>query len=219
MMRRKDVALIAFRLLAIWTVFSGADALVESLISWKAVAAQSMSVMAGVANAPTSSQLLWMTSSALLARVAIGLLLWWLSPLLARVTCPGDTAIGVDVKREELFSAAAFLVGLWLVSDAIPGLAFAAFAATRPGTPAYDDGQGGARLAQLMARLAIGLAFLRSRWLVSWALAGPMIPQQDGAEGHGGVEQGDEADEAFGGTNPRAASGAQPKVPPNARAD
>jgi hypothetical protein len=32
------------------------------------------------------------------------------------------------------------------------------------------------------------------------------------------VEQGDEADEAFGGTNPRAASGAQPEVPPNARA-
>ena len=32
------------------------------------------------------------------------------------------------------------------------------------------------------------------------------------------AEQGDEADEAFGGTNPRAASGAQPEVPPNARA-
>jgi len=34
----------------------------------------------------------------------------------------------------------------------------------------------------------------------------------------GAVEQGDEADEAFGGTNPRAASGARPEVPPNARA-
>ena len=33
---------------------------------------------------------------------------------------------------------------------------------------------------------------------------------------HGGVEQGDEADEAFGGTNPRAASGAQPEAPPHA---
>ncbi len=32
------------------------------------------------------------------------------------------------------------------------------------------------------------------------------------------AEQGDEADEAFGGTNPRAASGAQPEVPPHARA-
>jgi hypothetical protein len=31
------------------------------------------------------------------------------------------------------------------------------------------------------------------------------------------AEQGDEADEAFGGTNPRAASGAQPEVPPHAR--
>jgi hypothetical protein len=31
------------------------------------------------------------------------------------------------------------------------------------------------------------------------------------------VQQGDEADEAFGGTNPRAASGAQPEVPPHAR--
>ena len=34
----------------------------------------------------------------------------------------------------------------------------------------------------------------------------------------GAAEQGDEADEAFGGTNPRAASGARPEVPPNARA-
>jgi hypothetical protein len=33
-----------------------------------------------------------------------------------------------------------------------------------------------------------------------------------------GVEQGDEADEAFGGTNPRAASGVRPEVPPHARA-
>jgi hypothetical protein len=32
------------------------------------------------------------------------------------------------------------------------------------------------------------------------------------------AEQRDEADEAFGGTNPRAASGARPEVPPNARA-
>jgi len=32
------------------------------------------------------------------------------------------------------------------------------------------------------------------------------------------VEQGDEADEAFGGTSPRAASGARPEAPPNARA-
>jgi hypothetical protein len=31
------------------------------------------------------------------------------------------------------------------------------------------------------------------------------------------AEQGDEADEALGGTNPRAASGAQPEVPPHAR--
>jgi hypothetical protein len=35
--------------------------------------------------------------------------------------------------------------------------------------------------------------------------------------GDGAAEQGDEADEAFGGTNPRAASGAQPEVPPHAR--
>src|SRR5512143_221835 len=34
----------------------------------------------------------------------------------------------------------------------------------------------------------------------------------------GAAEQGDEADEAFGGTNPRAASGARPEVPPHARA-
>src|SRR5512133_1341265 len=32
------------------------------------------------------------------------------------------------------------------------------------------------------------------------------------------AEQGDEADEAFGGTNPRAASGARPEAPPHARA-
>jgi hypothetical protein len=37
------------------------------------------------------------------------------------------------------------------------------------------------------------------------------------ANGRLAAEQGDEADEAFGGTNARAASGAHPEVPPHAR--
>src|SRR5512140_1067172 len=47
------------------------------------------------------------------------------------------------------------------------------------------------------------------------AIRRPLLPER--SRDHD-AEQGDEADEAFGGTNPRAASGARPEVPPNARA-
>ena len=89
-MQPKDIALVAFRLLAIWTVVSGLDLLLQALASWKIVAAQSMSSMANISNAPTESEFFWMTSSALLARVILGCVLWWVSPLLARLTCPGE---------------------------------------------------------------------------------------------------------------------------------
>jgi hypothetical protein len=195
MMRPKDVALVAFRLLAIWTVVSGLDLLLQTLASWKVVFAQATATMANVPNAPTSSEFFWMTASALLARVFLGLVLWSMSPFLARVTCPGEAPLAGVISREGLYSAAAFLVGIWLVSDSLPSLAYFGFAATRPGTPAYPDMNRPAQIVQLVARLLIGLAFLRGGWLVRWALEGP-ITRGDGAGIDGGVEQGDEADKA-----------------------
>jgi hypothetical protein len=194
MMRPKDVALVAFRLLAIWTVVSGLDLLLQTLASWRVVYAQAMAAMPNVPNVPTSSEFLWMTASALLARVLLGLVLWWTSPFLARVTCPGEAPLVGVISREGLYSAATFLVGIWLVSDSLPGLAYFGFAATRPGTPAYPDVNRPAQIAQLVARFVIGLTFLRGGWLVRWALEGPIV-RAPGVRVDGGVEQEDEADE------------------------
>jgi hypothetical protein len=199
-MRARDIALVAFRLLAIWAVLSGLDMVLQTLLGWKTIAAQSMPSMAGVVNAPTSSEFFWMTISGLSARVVLGLLLWWVAPFLARVTCPSEAQVAGHSTREALYSAAAFLVGIWLVSDSLPGLAFVAFSATRPGTPAYDDGSMTAQVAQLAAKLVLGLAFLRARWLVRWALEPPIIGGPEAPGKGGGAEQADAADEAQGGT-------------------
>jgi hypothetical protein len=195
-MRPYDVALIAFRLLALWLVASALTALAETLASWKSIAAQALLTMADVSNAPTRRELFWLTTSALLARAAVGGLLWWAAPLLARHTSPAEaTPQTGTISRTALFSGAAFLVGAWLLSDAIPGLAFAAYASTRPGVPAYDDGLGGARVAELVAKLVLGVAFVRGTWLARWALGGSGASADPSFE-EAAAQQGDAADKA-----------------------
>ena len=170
-MNLRDVALIAYRLLALWFGVSGMMALAETLLTWKSVWAQSQAVMAGTSNPTTETGFLLMTTSALAARALLGALLWWAAPALARHTPVGQPSPeSQEPSRAVLFSAAAFLVGVWLLSVSLPGLAYVGFSATRPGVPAYDDGLGGARVAQLLAQLLLGVAFVRGGWLVDLAV-------------------------------------------------
>lgn len=190
----KDIALVAYRLLALWLALSGLQALAETLLTWKSIWIQMQPQFAGVSNSPTQTGFFVMTTSALAVRALFGLLLWWLAPALARCTPVGQMGLeGRLASRADLFSAAAFLVGVWLLAGALPGLAYSAYVATRPGTPAYDDGLGGARIAQLVAQVLIGVAFVKGRWLVELAISegGGSRPTEDEEPG---VEQ-DGADE------------------------
>ena len=170
-MSPQDIALLAYRLLALWIGVSGLMVLTDTLLTWESVVAQSQAAMAGVSNPPSRSALFWMTTSAMVARVLFGVLLWWVAPTLARYTPVGEPSVARhDPSRAALFSAATFLVGVWLLSGSLPGLAFALYAGTRSGVPAYDDGLGGARVAQLLAQLLLGVVFIRGGWLVDAAL-------------------------------------------------
>ncbi len=189
-MRTRDVATVAFRLLALWTVVSALTSLVDLLANWKTVAAQVMGTFSDVSNPPTRGELLWMSTSALVGRGVLGLLLWWLSPTLARLTSPREDPLALD-SRQDLHAAAAFLVGVWLIASSAPGLAFAALVATRPGVPAYPETQ--PQVPLLLAQLVLGLALLRARWLIGWAVGRPVAVT--GRRLGGAVEQADAADE------------------------
>jgi hypothetical protein len=196
-MNMRDVALVAYRLLGLWLGVSGLQALAETLLNWKSLWAQSQPMFAGTANPPTEAGFLLMTTSALAARALFGLLLWWAAPAMARHTPVGQPhSEGRYASRADLFSAGAFLVGVWLLSGALPGLAYSAFAATRPGTSPYDDGLGGARIAQLLAQGLLGIAFVRGGWLVDLALSsGGRSQTIENEETKLGVEHGDGANE------------------------
>jgi hypothetical protein len=168
-MTGRDIALVAYRLLALWIALSAVMALLETLVSWESIVAQTQGALANVSNPPTARALFWMTTSATVARGMVGVLLWWGAPALARRTPVSDSPRS-DPSRYNLYSAAAFLVGVWLLSECLPGLAFAFQMAIRPGVLAHDDGLGRARLAQMLAQLLLGIAFIRGGWLVDLAI-------------------------------------------------
>jgi hypothetical protein len=196
-MRPRDIALIAFRLLALWFAVSAIEALVELLLSWKSIHAQMSSSMAGVSNPLTEGQLFLMTTSAMVGRTLVGLGLWWSAPRLARLTFPDASAPPVmQPSRSDLFHAASFLVGVWLLGASVPGLVFFAIDVFRNGLARYLEGTGIADAGRFAATAALGLAFARGGWLVRWTLEADGVGL--GAEPDDGVEQGHEAVEAQG---------------------
>jgi hypothetical protein len=170
-MKPRDVATIAFRLLALWLVLSALSGLVELLATWKLVAAQMMGMLSGMNNAPTRGELLWLSAGAMLSRGLVGLIAWWVAPWLARVTCPSEQDVSLTLRSRELFAAASFLVGLCLVAVSVPGLALVVFLASRPGVPMYPEAQ--PQTPVLLTQFALGIACLRGRWLIKWASSEP----------------------------------------------
>src|SRR5438477_13160589 len=85
-MKTRDVATIAFRVLALWITISALTALVDLLFNWKTVAAQVMGSFSCVRYAPTETELFWTSASAFVGRAVIGVVAWRLSPRLARIT-------------------------------------------------------------------------------------------------------------------------------------
>jgi hypothetical protein len=196
-MRARDIALIGFRLLALWFAVSAIQALVELLLSWKSFHAQMSSSMAGSSNPLTEGQLFLLTTSAMVGRTVVGIGLWWSAPHLARLSFPDSSAPRVSQSsRSDLFHAASFLVGVWLLGASVPGLVFFAVDVFRNGLARWQEGTGLADVGRFLATAALGFAFVRGGWLVRWALKTDRVGLGAGAED--GVEQGHEAVEAQG---------------------
>lgn len=194
-MKTRDVATLAFRLFALWITISAVTALIDLLFTWRMVAAQAMGTFSSVANAPTEKELFWMSASAFVGRGIIGLVVWWVSPLLARITFPADM-LSVVGDLQSLYAVASFLVGLWLIAISAPGLAFEAYVATKPGFPAYQEAH--PQVPLLLAQFVLGISFVRSRWLIKWATGQPR-PEVDADATEGAVQQRDQSDEAHEG--------------------
>jgi hypothetical protein len=175
-MKTRDVANIAFRFLAAWVMISALNGLVELLVNSKAVWAQA-ATWSGVSNAPTPAELLWMSAAAMLGNLIVGLIAWWLSPVLARLACPRDETFTVSMTRYDAYAASSFLVGLWLVATSAPPLAWAAYAATRPGVPLYPEAR--PQVPPLLAQCVLGIALLRGQWLIRWAATEPESAAED----------------------------------------
>jgi hypothetical protein len=163
-MKARDVATIAFRVLAVWITVSAVTSLIDLIFNWKTVWAQMAGAFSGVTNPPTQRELFLMSASAFVGRGLTGVAVWWLAPLFARASAPSQT-VATKLTREDLYAAASFVVGLYLVALSAPWLAFEVYSATRPGFPAYPETH--QQIPFLLAQLLLGLAFIRNRWLVN----------------------------------------------------
>ena len=188
-------ATVAFRLLAVWIVVSAITALIDLAFNWNTVAAQVMPSFSGVANPPTERWLFWMSASAFVGRGLTGVAVWWLAPVLARASAPAEM-VATALRRQDVYAAGSFVVGLYLVAISAPWLAFEVYAATKPGVPAYPETH--QPIPFLMAQLLLGLSLIRNRWLVNLLNRESRSEPNDAPEG--AVQQGAEADKVRDGT-------------------
>lgn len=112
-MSTRILATIAFRTMAVWLFASGALSLVSGLFTWQPDVAQFGAAATG-----------WRLAAASLF-LPIGGLLWVISPGLAAWSCAADEQIGVaQLTRADLYAFASLLVGLFLLADAFPQIAY-----------------------------------------------------------------------------------------------
>jgi hypothetical protein len=169
-LRNRDVALLAFKMAALWVIVSGLIQALEVALSWGALESKfaSMDMAPG---SPSPSSMVWNALGALLARSGIGLVLWYLAPRLARGVFPGDEPGYSTESSLVLYRAATFLVGLWLLADALP-LAATTLVWIIRGHWRPTDAEGVAQLASLWVKLGLGFALIRGGdWVREWFVA------------------------------------------------
>jgi hypothetical protein len=194
--RNRDVALIAFNLVALWIIASGLIQALELALNWHVLESK-FAEMNLAEGSPSPASLTWNALGALFARSGLGVVMWLLSGLMARSLFPADDPPYSMEGTIVLYRAAAFLVGLWLLADSLPKAAFALAWAARSGWRLQDP-DGVAQFASLWVKLGLGLALLRGGdWVRDLVLSKRAPANQHTTQGKsGGVEQGDEADEA-----------------------
>ena len=118
-MRNRDVALIAIKLLALWIIAGAAIQATELVLSWNTMRSQFASMNFGP-NPPSPTSMVWSTLGAFLARAFVGVAVWLMGARLTRALFPADDPHYSTAESLVLLRAASFLVGLWLLADALP---------------------------------------------------------------------------------------------------
>jgi hypothetical protein len=112
-MTTRDVAAVTLKALAVWWIANGLAGLCSSLLTWRHDAAE------------TGGMVSAFTAAASGIFIPIGALAWFLADWAAARMGHGTPApIQCGVDREGLYAFASVLVGLFLVSDALPQVVY-----------------------------------------------------------------------------------------------
>lgn len=188
-MPKRDIGTVAFKTLALWIVVSALLEILQVFVGWEHQRAQLEAELGNVAAMPAGTLLVWGVL-ALMVRAAGGVALWMLSDRLAAWAFPGQSqAPSPTARRPDLYAAASFLVGLWLLANTVPAIPYVLSWVRTIQEPGEQYA-----LAEWILKLLLGLLLLRGDRVAKWALR-----RQDAAAGggkSGAVQQGDSPDEA-----------------------
>jgi hypothetical protein len=187
----RDVALIAFRTLALWVIVWGVTQSLELLLTWDQTTAQ-MRVQLREANAPPPHTLMLWGLAAFLGRAGVGVLLWAGARPLAWLAFPREAQIGVS-QPLALYRSVTFLVALWLLAQALPTTGYYVMWGVKTGWRPGDNPEGASQVAELLVKLLLGVALLRGDWFIRAVYPGLSTTAEQR-----GVEQMDAADERRG---------------------
>jgi hypothetical protein len=159
----RDVALIAFRTLALWLIVSNVATAVELLAGWEPFRKASEA-----SSSPLSPiERFFLLLVAALARSTMGVLIWTLAGPLSRLAVPADPdRAPAPPAPIGLYRPASFLVALWLLASTVPNAAYYIAWAVRTGWRPAESDEGTAQMAEVVAKLLLGVALLRGDWLI-----------------------------------------------------
>ena len=179
-MRNQDVALLAFKGVALWIVASGLIDALEVALNWQALERQ-FAGMGYAAGSPSPTSLVWNALGAMLARSGVGVFLWLFSGRLARSVFPADDPPLSLPSQVALFRGAAFLVGLRLLADALPRATFTFALIARGGWNSGGDDLV-PEFASLWVKIGLGLTLLRGGdWIRELVVSRQGLPKDDAA--------------------------------------
>jgi hypothetical protein len=179
--RSRDLALIAFKVVALWIVVSGVIQASELVLNWLGFQGQFAGGNWGP-SAPSPQGMMWYALTALLARSLVGVLIWVLSRRLACSLFPVDDPAYTTEGALVLYRGASFLVGLYLLADSIPAAFFMLTLAIRGGWRP-QEAEGVAQLVSLWVKLGLGTALLRGGdWVRELILPQPKPVPADTSE-------------------------------------
>jgi len=109
---RRDIAVVAFRIMALWFAVSGVTGVASALIRWPRQ------------EDPSQIQGAWLGLAQAGLFVPVGGVIWLLGDWLSLRVFPEAAGVSSGLTRADLWSAATLCIGLYLLSQAIPQLVY-----------------------------------------------------------------------------------------------